>query len=102
MSSSYYAAKTLDTHCSQDIHKYLYHIIQRVLLLIIAATYKSNSLTFFECKGVRKESYSSTEVVLVAEILKLLASAYISLKDISETGVRSLILHPLLIITIYV
>ena len=33
-----------------------------------------------------KESYSSSEVVLIAETIKLFASAYLALFDLSETG----------------
>ena len=36
--------------------------------------------------GVLKESYSSTEVVLVGEIIKLIFSGYLAIVDRSETG----------------
>lgn len=37
-------------------------------------------------QGILKENYSSTEVVLVGELIKLIFSGYMSVIDTAETG----------------
>lgn len=47
--------------------------------------YHSALLTRYS-QGVLKESYSSSEVVLVGEMMKLVVSAYLTLNDTAQTG----------------
>ena len=44
-----------------------------------------NHILYF--KGVLHENYSSTELVFVGEVLKLIVTGYLSITDRTETGV---------------
>jgi hypothetical protein len=72
-----------------DTLKVIIIIIQS--MLSISVLYYKQPLTAMNylkrpLPGVLKETYSSTEVVLVGEIIKLTFSGYLAVVDRSETG----------------
>ena len=81
---SFYVVKILGMLYLPDILKYV------VYFSVICWDFHFTNTYYFSItwtvKGIRKETYSSTEVVLVAEVLKLIASGYIAFRDVSDTG----------------
>jgi hypothetical protein len=74
------------------------HDTLKVIIIIIIQTTLSISILYhmqpltaryypkWSLPGVLKETYSSTEVVLAGEIIKLTFSGYLAVVDRSETG----------------
>ena len=59
--------------------------IKPAVLVVLCVQNSSHALLTRYSQGILKESYSSTEVVLVGEIIKLLVSGYLSVTDSAET-----------------
>mmetsp|Transcript_10140 Transcript_10140/g.15165 ORF Transcript_10140/g.15165 Transcript_10140/m.15165 type:complete len:388 (+) Transcript_10140:68-1231(+) len=59
--------------------------IKFTVLILLCCQNSGHALLTRYSQGIRKETYSSTEVVLVAEVLKLIASGYIAFRDVSDT-----------------
>ena len=57
------------------------------ILIALALQNAAHALLSRYSKGILKETYDGSEVILVGEVLKLVISGYISFKDPSETGV---------------
>ena len=62
------------------------HLIHACFVPLISLPSLMNCPTLYLTAGVLKETYSSTEVVLVGEIIKLTFSGYLAVVDRSETG----------------
>ena len=76
---------------SHDTHKVIIIIIHIQSTLSISVLYYKQPLNAMDypkwlLPGVLKETYSSTEVVLAGEIIKLTFSGYLAVVDRSETG----------------
>ena len=59
--------------------------IKFTVLVLLCCQNSSHALLARYSQGILKEQYSSTEVVLVGEIIKLVASGYFAITDRSET-----------------
>eukprot|EP01038_Epipyxis_sp_PR26KG_P011301 gene11301-15161_t len=59
--------------------------IKLSVLVLLCAQNASHALLARYSQGILKEDYSSTEVVLVAEIIKLVITAYLAVYDGAET-----------------
>jgi hypothetical protein len=70
----------------QDVDPKLFGI-RTFVLVTLCAQNAGHALLARYSQGVLRESYSSTEVVLVAEMIKLAFSAYFTLIDRSESGI---------------
>jgi hypothetical protein len=60
--------------------------IKFIVLILLCCQNAGHALLTRYSQGVLKESYSSGEVVLVCELLKLVVSGYLTLHDTAETG----------------
>jgi len=59
--------------------------IRTAVLVLLCCQNAGHALLARYSQGILKESYSSTEVVLVGEVIKLVASGYLAVVDRSET-----------------
>ena len=59
------------------------------ILVLLAAQNAASALLSRYSKGILKETYSGTEVVLVGEAIKLFVSGYFSMIDTAETGLHT-------------
>ena len=60
--------------------------IRTAVLILLCCQNAGHALLARYSQGILKESYSSTEVVLAGEVIKLVASGYLAVIDRSETG----------------
>lgn len=58
------------------------------ILVVLCCQNAGHALLTRYSQGVLKENYSSTEVVLVGEVIKLVISGYLAVVDRSETGIK--------------
>lgn len=61
------------------------HRIKITVLILLCCQNSSHALLARYSQGILKEQYSSTEVVLVGEVIKLVASGYFAMTDRAET-----------------
>ena len=61
-------------------------VIKTAVLILLCGQNAGHALLARYSQGILKEEYSTTEVVLVGEILKLFVSGYLAIVDRSETG----------------
>ena len=74
--------------------------IKFIVLIALTVQNATHALMTRYSQGILKESYSSTEVVLVAEVVKLIVSAYLTVADKSgETDAKGEGLNKLLWLT---
>ena len=56
------------------------------VLLLLCGQNTGHALLTRYSRGILKENYSTTGVILIAEVLKLFVSGYLAVVDHSETG----------------
>ena len=59
--------------------------IRFIVLVMLMLQNASHALLTRYSQGILKESYSSTEVVLVSEIIKMCVSGYLAMRDKTES-----------------
>jgi Nucleotide-sugar transporter len=65
------------------------YFIRTVVLVLLCLQNAGHALLARYSQGILKEEYSSSEVVLVGEFIKLAVSGYLAYVDRSETGMFS-------------
>lgn len=73
----------LVTRYSQVLHCIAIFLLAAALCILNAITIR---MTYNGFQSVLKENYSKTEVVLVAETIKLIFSGYLAIRESAESG----------------
>lgn len=68
------------------------------VLVLLCCQNAGHALLTRYSQGILRESYSSTEVVLVGEFMKLIVSGYLALTDTAETGELLLPFYQLVVV----